>query len=117
MRVVIDEDIPTSLTSRFATAGDTVNHVEDLGLRGKYNGVLLAAISGSPNILVTGDTNLGHQQNLEKFDLAIILIRPPRLVVDQIISLIPEVVAAFATAKPHAVTTIGRSPKVPRSTR
>lgn len=115
MRVVIDEDIPASLTPRFRTAGDTVNHVEDLGLKGKYNGVLLTAISGSADVLVTGDTNLGHQQNLKKFNLAIILVRPPRLVVDQIIPLIPEVVAAFPTAKRHAVTTIGR-PKVARST-
>ena len=77
--------------------------------------MLLAAISGSADVLVTGDTNLGHQQNLKKFNLAIILVRPPRLVVDQIIPLIPEVVAAFPTAKRHAVTTIGR-PKVARST-
>ena len=114
MRVVIDEDIPASLTPRFRTAGDTVNHVEDIGLKGKRNGVLLAAISGSADVLVTGDTNLGHQQNLKKFDLAIILVRPPRLVVDQIIPLIPDVVAAFPTAKRHAVTTVGR-PKVARS--
>ena len=103
-----------SLTPRFRTARDTVNHVEDLGLKGKHNGVLLAAISGSADVLVTGDTNLGYQQNLKKYDLAIILVRPLRLVVDQIIPLIPEVVAAFPTAKRHAVTTIGR-PKVARS--
>lgn len=114
MRVVIDEDIPASLTWRFRAGGDIVNHVEDLGLKGKQNGLLLAAISGSADVLVTGDTSLGHQQNLKSFDLAIILVRPPRLVVDQIIPLIPEAVAAFATAKRHAVTTIGR-PKVPRS--
>ncbi len=114
MRVVIDEDIPASLTARFRVGEHTINHVEDLGLRGKHNGVLLAAISGSADILVTGDANLGHQQNLKKFDLAIILVRPPRLVVDQIILLIPEVVAAFSTAKRHTVTTIGR-PKVARS--
>jgi hypothetical protein len=114
MRIVIDEDIPASLTPRFRSGGDSVSHVEDLGLRGKHNGVLLAAISGSADILVTGDTNLGHQQNLKDLNLAIILVRPPRLVVDQIIPLIPEVVAAFATAQRHAVTTIGR-PKVARS--
>lgn len=115
MRVVIDEDIPASLTPRFRASGDTVNHVEDIGLKGKHNGVLLAAISGSADVLVTGDTNLGHQQNLNKFDLAIILMRPARLVVDQIVPLIPETVSAFSTAKRHAVTTIGR-PKVARST-
>lgn len=75
MRVVIDEDIPASLTPRFRAGGHTVNHVEDIGLKGKHNGVLLAAISDSADILVTGDTNLGHQQNLKKFDLAIILVR------------------------------------------
>ncbi len=32
------------------------NHVEDIGFKGKHNGVLLAAISGSVDILVTGDT-------------------------------------------------------------
>lgn len=114
MRVVIDEDIPASLTPRSRVGDHTVNHVEDLGLKGKHNGVLLAAISGTADILVTGDTNLGHQQNLKKFDLAIILVRPSRLVVDQIIPLVPDVIAAFATAKRHAVTTIGR-PKVAKS--
>jgi predicted nuclease of predicted toxin-antitoxin system len=108
MRVVIDEDIPASLPPRFRSGGHTVDHVEDLGLKGTHNGVLLAAISGSADILVTGDANLGHQQNLKKFGLAIILVRPPRLVVDQIIPLIPDVVAAFSTAKRNAVTTIGR---------
>jgi len=113
MRVVIDEDIPASLTPRFRIGGHTVNHVEDIGLKGKHNGVLLAAISGSADILVTGDTNLGHQQDLKKFDLAVILVRPSRLVVDQIVPLIPDVIAAFTTAKRHAVTTIGKR-KVPR---
>jgi hypothetical protein len=114
VRVVIDEDIPASLTPRFRAGGDTVSHVEEIGLKGKQNGVLRAAISGSADILVTGDSNLGHQQNLEKFDLAIILVRPPRLVVDQIIPLIPDIIAAFATVKRHEVTAFGR-PKASRS--
>lgn len=74
---------------------------------------MLAVLSGKADILVTGDTNLGHQQNLRKFDLAIILIHPQRLVVEQITTLIPLAIAAFPTAKKHAVTTIGL-PKKPR---
>lgn len=108
MRVVIDEDIPASLTTRFRVAGHSVDHVEDLGLKGMHNGAPLTAISGVPDILLTGDANPGFQQNLNTFDLAIILVRPPRLVVDQIIALIPEVVAAFDSAERHKVTTIGR---------
>ena len=90
MRVVIDEDIPASLTPLFRSGGHSVQHVEELGLKGTHNGVLLAAISGSADIFVTGDANLGHQQNLDRFDLAIILVRPPRLVLDQIIPLVPD---------------------------
>jgi hypothetical protein len=107
MRVVLDEDIPRALAPLFRAPGLTVQHVEEIDLKGKKNGELLSALSGTCDILVTGDTNLGHQQNLRKFDLAIVLIHPQRLVVDQIVRLIPLAVAAFPTARKHAVTTIG----------
>ena len=113
MRVVIDEDIPKELTPLFARPGLLVDHVEDIGLKGTKNGVLLAALSANCDILVTGDTNVGHQQNLDKFDLAIVLIHPRRLVVDQITPLIEAAVAAFPAARKHAVTVIG----VPTTTR
>jgi hypothetical protein len=48
-----------------------------------------------------------HQQNLARYDLAIVVINPRRLVVDQIKPLIPVAVLAFATAPRHVVTTIG----------
>ena len=117
MRVVIDEDIPSELTPLFRAPGHSVHHVEEIGLKGKRNGVLLAALSGNADILVTGDTNLGHQQNLRKFDLAIILIHPQRLVFDQITPLIPLAVAAYPTARKHAVTTIGLLKKPRPATR
>ena len=107
MRIVVDEDIPKELTPLFRGPGHVVEHVEDIGLKGKKNGVLLATLSGNCDILVTGDTNLGHQQNLRKFDLAIVLIHPQRLVVEQIRLLIPIAVAAFPSARKHAVTMIG----------
>lgn len=113
MRVVIDEDIPDELTPLFRGPGLVVQHVEDIGLKGTKNGLLLATLSGNCDIFVTGDTNLGHQQDLHRFDLAIVLIHPQRLVVEQIKPLIPLAVAAFPAARKHAVTTIG----VPKGTR
>ena len=107
MRVVIDEDIPKELTPLFARPGLFVEHVEDIGLKGAKNGVLLAALSGNCDTLVTGDTNVGHQQNLGKFDLAIVLIHPRRLVVEQITPLIQAAVDAFRGARKHEVTVIG----------
>ncbi len=44
--------------------------------------------------------------------LAIVVIHPHRLVVDQIKPLIPLAVAAFPTARKHAVTTIGVEPEL-----
>lgn len=82
MRIVIDEDIPSELTPLFGGPDLDVQHV-------------------------TGDTNLGHQLNLAKYDLAIVLLHPGRLVLDQIKPLIPLAVAAFPTAPKHAVTTVG----------
>jgi hypothetical protein len=113
VRIVIDEDIPIELTPLFRAPGLVVEHVEDLGLKGKKNGELLTALSGNCDVFVTGDTNLQHQQNLDEFDLAVVLVHPRRLVIDQIKPLIPRAVAAFATATKHAVTTIGVA-KTPR---
>ena len=107
MRIAIDEDIPNELTPLFRGPGLVVEHVEDLGFKGTKNGELLASLSGTHDVLVTGDTNLPHQQNLDNFDIAIVLIHPRRLLIDQIRPLIPRAVAAFATATKHAVTTIG----------
>lgn len=107
MRIVIDEDIPRELTLLFGAAGHTVVHVEDLGLKGMRNGDLLAAISETADVFVTGDTNLGHQQNLRRFDVAIILIHPQLLVIDRIRELIPAAIEAYATARKHAVTVVG----------
>ena len=107
MRIVIDEDIPRELTSMFSSPGVDARHVEDIGFKGMKNGDLLTALSGTCEVFVTGDTNLGHQQNLARYDLAIVVIRPRRLVVDQIKPLIPLAISALATAQKHAVTTIG----------
>ncbi len=107
MRVVIDEDTPAELTPRFQAPGHVAQHVEEIGLKGKRNSDLLIALTGTADILVTGDTNLGYQQNLRWYDVAIILIHPRLLVVEQIAPLIPLVVAAYPTARKHAITTVG----------
>jgi predicted nuclease of predicted toxin-antitoxin system len=111
VRIAIDEDIPRELTPLFRQAGHEADHVEDIGLKGVKNTQLLRVLSVRYDVLVTGDTNLEHQQNLRNFDLAVLLIRPPRLVIEQIKPLIPVALAALATAPKHGVTTIRFPPK------
>jgi predicted nuclease of predicted toxin-antitoxin system len=76
MKLVLDEDIPRELARRFEMGGHTVVHLEQLGWKGIQNGELLRRISGMYEVLVTGDTNMPHQQNLTNFDIAIIQLRP-----------------------------------------
>jgi predicted nuclease of predicted toxin-antitoxin system len=107
LRVILDEDIPRELTAEFAASGHVVTHVEDLGFKGLRNSDLLKAISGHTDVFVTGDTNLGYQQDVRRLDFSIMLIHPTRLVIGQIRALIPEAVSAFEAARPGEVTTIG----------
>lgn len=79
---------------------------ELLEFKGMRDGDLHAALSQTCDVLVTGDTNLQDQQNLVRYDLAIVVLHPQRLVIDQIKPLIPLAIAAFATAPKHAVMTI-----------
>lgn len=59
------------LAPLFGGPGLDVRHVEDIGFKGMQNGALLAALSTACDVFVTGDTNIEHQQNLAKYDLAI----------------------------------------------
>lgn len=107
MLIVIDEDIPRELAPLFGGPGLEVLHVEDLGFKGMRNGDLLTALSTTCDVFITGDTNLQYQQNLARYDLAIVVLHPHRLVISQIKPLIPLAIASFAAAPRHAVTTIG----------
>lgn len=106
MKVILDEDIPRELTWRFREGGHEVAHVEDLGWKGITNGELLARISGAYDVLVTGDTNMPYQQNLAKFDIAIVQLHPDLKVVEQLIPLASAALDAFPSAPRHAVTVI-----------
>lgn len=106
MKLVLDEDIPRQLVRPFEVAGHTVVHLEQLGWKGIRNGELLRRISGVYDVLVTGDTNMPHQQNLAIFDIAIIQLRPHLKVVDQLMLLIPAALEAILSAPKHVVTVI-----------
>jgi hypothetical protein len=106
VRIILDEDIPRELASRFSTGEHNAVHVEDLGWKGIKNGDLLRRISGSYDVLITGDTNMPQQQNLALFDVAIIQLRPRLKVIDQLLPLVPKALAALPIAPRHQVTVI-----------
>jgi predicted nuclease of predicted toxin-antitoxin system len=72
MRILIDECLDwrlcRALTEHFCVS---VNHRNWGGLT---NGMLLQKAQAEFDVFVTGDTNLTFQQNLTKFDIAVIVL-------------------------------------------
>ena len=78
MRIVLDENLPRPLKRAFA-AVHVVTTVQELGLAGLTNGVLLAQLESHWDVFVTADKNLRYQQNLAGRILAIVELPTNRL--------------------------------------
>lgn len=63
MRIVLDENLSRVLMGIFGP-GHQVTTVQELGLAGVTNGLLLARLEGNHDVFVTADKNLRYQQNL-----------------------------------------------------
>ncbi len=72
MRILLDESLPRRLQRLLE--GHDVRTVQEQGWQAKENGDLLALASREFDLFVTPDQNLPHQQNLAKFDLAVVVL-------------------------------------------
>jgi hypothetical protein len=78
-----------------------------MGWNGQKNGALLALMSASGfQVLLTVDKSLRHQQNLLAAGVAVVLLRGPGTDFDDLLPLMPAVVAALATIQPGDVVEI-----------
>jgi hypothetical protein len=72
MKVLLDECPPRKLKRE--VQADVVKTVPEMGWAGTKNGSLLRLVEREFDIFLTNDQNLEHQQNLQQFDLAIIVL-------------------------------------------
>ncbi len=73
-KILLDENLPKQL-KRYFSAKFEVTSVPDLGWQSKKNGELLTALDEAGiDYLLTADKNLRYQQNLEKFNVKIIVL-------------------------------------------
>lgn len=74
MKIILDENIHIRFASFFPN--HEVSHVTRAGMAGKKNGELmkLCIVQGF-DIFITMDQNLEYQQNLERYDIRIIVIK------------------------------------------
>lgn len=98
MRVLLDEPVPHDLQDYL---GDfDVSTVQDEGWQGAKDGDVLERAAAEFTVLVTADQNLQHQQNLSRFDLAVVVLVAHRNRLEDYLPLVPELKQAILNAAP-----------------
>lgn len=96
MKVFIDEcvtkDIMPYLTGR--TPHQFI-HILDTTLRSTKNGELLRAVAPDFDVFLTTDKNIQYQQNLAKFQMAFLILRPRSNDIADLLPLLPETLATL----------------------
>ena len=77
MRVLVDECAPKALKHFLAKQGHRCLTVQEAGWSGKQNGDLLAVAEPEFDVLITLDTNLRYQQNMEGRSISIVVLHSP----------------------------------------
>jgi predicted nuclease of predicted toxin-antitoxin system len=106
MRVLLDENLPRRLLGLLGEDLVAVT-VARRGWKGKKNGELLAAAEEEFDVLLTMDRGIEHQQNLSRFDLAIVRLVAPGNTHKDLAPLMTQADAAIRRARPGRVLRIG----------
>ena len=105
MRILLDECLDWRLGRLL------VNHhclsVRAMGWSGLTNGYLLQQAEQHFDVFLTGDSNLIFQQNLKKFDLAVIVLDARSTRLGDTAALMPEVLRILITIQSGEVVLIG----------
>lgn len=106
MRILLDECVDESLRRYFED--HRCQTCRFAGFKGLTNGELIAAAEKAGfEILITVDQNLVYQQNFINRDISVILLRARTTNMEDLIVLIPDVIAALKDLKRGEVVHIG----------
>ena len=72
MKVLLDECLPKKLKRE--VHADVVRTVPEMGWAGTKNGALLRLVEREFDDFLTNDQSLEYQQNLKRFDLAVVVL-------------------------------------------
>lgn len=105
MRVLIDECLNWRLGR--ALTGHYAISAPKMGWSGIGNGKLLQlAVENGFDVFLTGDRNLGFQQNITQFRIAILVLEAEGIQLHQTLRLIPKVLEILPTLKPGQILTV-----------
>ena len=95
MRLLLDECIDRRLVREFVDY--EIKTVPQVGWAGIKDGQLLALAEAEFDVFITVDRNLSFQQNLPKFDIAVIVLQVSSNRLADLKLLAPKVLAILAT--------------------
>jgi predicted nuclease of predicted toxin-antitoxin system len=105
MRVLLDENVDRKLKRAFDPEHE-VTTVRERGWGGTNNGALLRLAEAEFDVMVTLDRGLRHQQDLPRYDLAVILITARSSNRNAIEPAMPEVNRLLPTVEPGRLYTV-----------
>jgi len=105
LKILLDECVDGRVALSLGTLH--VRTVAEQGWAGISNGKLLSLAAAEFDVFVTVDRNLPFQQHLQKFEIAVILLRARTNRLADLVTLVPDLLAAVATAPKRVVTPIG----------
>ena len=105
MHVLLDENLPVGLAAELP--GHSVETVVGLGWSGIKNGELLRRAADRFEALVTMDSNLEFQQPLAEQPFGVVVVRAASNRMQDLLPLIPDVLAALNSLAPGEVRTAG----------
>lgn len=95
-RVLFDENMPRQL--RRHLDGCEVRTAQEEGWSGLKNGKLLAKAAASFDVLLTADQRMRFQQNLARFDIAVVVIEVRDTTIENLLPLLPTIRDALSRA-------------------
>jgi predicted nuclease of predicted toxin-antitoxin system len=108
MKILLDECLPLSFRHSFPD--HEAHSVDWAGLKGKKNGeLLLAAELAGYDVLLTVDQGIPQQQSLRERKISIILIRSRTNQTEDLLPLVPAILAALQSIKPGHTATVSSS--------
>jgi hypothetical protein len=96
MKILLDECIDRRLAQNLV--GHEVKTVPQMGWAGVKNGQLLALAAVQFDAFITVDRNLSFQQNLPKFDIAVLVLQAPSNRLKDLQPLAPQILVSLTTA-------------------
>ena len=96
-RVLLDECVDRGLAEEIK--GHDVVTVPEAGWASIKNGELLSRAHAEFDVFITTDRNLMFQQNLPKFDLAVIVLAAKTNRLQDLLPLVPKILDAIGSAK------------------